>query len=113
MAVDYELKKELFEQTLSIQGIATTDKGAELTLAPAVWGDFTIDKILAHGSKVSKGNQVVWIDTEKIDEYIIDQELERKLDAIQLQQAQHELAELQLKTERDMLVAKRSFEAIA
>ena len=110
MAVDYELKKELFEQTLSIQGIATTDKGAELTLAPAVWGDFTIDKILAHGSKVSKGNQVVWIDTEKIDEYIIDQELERKLDAIQLQQAQHELAELQLKTERDMLVAKRSFE---
>ncbi len=110
MAEDYELKKELFEQTLRIQGIATTDKGAELTIAPNVWIDFTIEKLLPQGSKVAKGDQVVWIDTEKVDEYIHDQELERKLDAIQLQNAQQELAELQLKTERDMMVAKRNFE---
>ncbi|PQJ29346.1 hypothetical protein [Rubritalea profundi] len=110
VAEDYELKKELFEQTLRIQGVATTDKGAELIIAPKIWDDFIIDKVLPQGSKVAKGDQIIWIDTEKVDEYILDQELERKFDAINLQNAQQELAELKLKTERDMMLEKRNFE---
>ncbi|MFT5882278.1 MAG: HlyD family secretion protein [Crocinitomicaceae bacterium] len=110
VAEDYELKKELFEQTLIIQGVATTDQGAEVIITPKVWADFVVEKVLPQGSKVAKGDQVVWIDTEKVDEYILDQELERKIDAINLQNAQQELAELKLKTERDMMLAKLNFE---
>ena len=109
-ADEHEIKKELFEQTLKIQGIATSDQAVELSIEPKAWDAWLIDKVLPQGSKVAKGDQVVWIDTQKVDEFILDQELERKLDGIKLQKAHQEFAELKLKTERDLLVAKRNFE---
>lgn len=110
VAEDYELKKELFEQTVKVQGLAVSDAAVEVSIAPKVWGDFFVEKLLPQGSKVKKGDQIVWIDTQKVDEYIIDKELERKIDLVKIQKSQQELAELKLKTERDLLVAKRNFE---
>ncbi|MFC4993421.1 efflux RND transporter periplasmic adaptor subunit [Rubritalea tangerina] len=109
-AADYEVKKELFEQSVRVQGIAAPQNAAEVVIAPEIWGDFIVEKVLPQGTKVEKGQQIVWIDTKKVDKYIQEQELERKIDGIRLQKAQQELAELKLKTQRDLLVAKRNYE---
>lgn len=109
-AEDYELKKELFEQTVKVQGLAVSDAAVEISIAPKIWGDFIIDKVLPQGTAVKKGEQIVWVDTEKVDDYIADKEIERKLDLINLNKAHQELTELKLKTERDLLVAKKNFQ---
>ncbi|MFC4990950.1 acyltransferase family protein [Rubritalea tangerina] len=109
-AADYEVKKELFEQSVRVQGIAAPQNAAEVVIAPEIWGDFIVEKVLPQGTKFEKGQQIVWIDTKKVDKYIQEQELERKIDGIRLQKAQQELAELKLKTQRDLLVAKRNYE---
>lgn len=109
-AEEYELKKALFEQTVKVQGLAVNEAAVEVSITPKIWGDFIVEKVLPQGTKVKKGQQIIWIDTEKVDEYIADKEIERKVDILNLKKAQQELAELKLKTERDLLKAKKNYE---
>ncbi len=109
-AEEYELKKALFEQTIKVQVLAVNEAAVEVSITPKIWGDFIVEKVLPQGTKVKKGQQIIWIDTEKVDAYIADKEIERKVDILNLKKAQQELVELKLKTERDLLKAKKNYE---
>ena len=105
---EFQINEELFEQTVSITGIAKPLGAAEVSITPTVWKDFVIEKVVPHGTKVKKGDTLVWVDTEACDDYLKEQVKERELDAIQLQSAQKELEELKASTERALARAQRS-----
>ena len=110
VAEEYVLKKSPFEQVLKVEGVATSENAVEIMISPAVWNDYTVEKVLPHGTKVTKGQQIVWIDTEKVDAHIEEQELQRKIDIIALKNAQLELQELMVQTTNDMIIAQRTYD---
>jgi HlyD family secretion protein len=59
-----------------------------LTVDPEDWNDFTIVKIVPHGSKVAKGDILVSFDPEGIDKKIVDGRASMESGALALQQAE-------------------------
>lgn len=107
---EFQINEEKFEQKVSLTGIAKPIGATEVSIAPKVWGDFVIEKIIPHGTLVKKGERIVWIDTEKCDVYLNEQIKERELDALKLESAKKELEELKVSTERSLRNAKINFD---
>lgn len=107
---EYQINETKFEQKVSIKGIAKPQVSAEVSISPKVWGDFVIEKIVEHGTKVKKGERIVWIDTEKCDVYLREQAKERELDMLKLENAKRELDELRVSTERRLAQAETKYQ---
>lgn len=107
---EYQINESKFERKVSLNGIAKPLGAVELSIAPKVWSEFVIEKIVDHGTKVLKGERIVWIDSEKCDSYLAEQEQVRKLDAIQLDSAKMELEELKVNTERALAAEQLKYE---
>lgn len=110
IAEEHSVSEGLFEKKVSLTGIAKPINAVEVSIAPKVWGDFIIEDLVPHGTKVAKGDRLFWINTEKCDDYLTEQVEVRKLDAIKLAAAKKELAELEVSTKRGLAQAKQNFD---
>lgn len=109
-AEDLTVQPSRFERSIELDSTALPLQAAEIRIAPKVHLDFIVEKVLPQGSKVKKGDKLIWIDTEKLDSAILDLEKSRAIDALTLAQLEQELVELQLTSERDLRQAEISFE---
>lgn len=109
LAEDFTVTAEPFQKKVSIQGLAVPQEAAEISIAPKAYSDFPIEKLMAHGTRVKKGDRLVWIDTEAFDRYIFEQEKAREAELLQLKAAEQELKELDLKTARDLAKEELNF----
>ena len=79
-----------------------------ISIEPKAFGDFTIEKILPHGSAVKKGDVLVKFDSKSIDRKLED--ARQALDAQKLALASRELAfsKLEEETEMKLTAARRA-----
>jgi hypothetical protein len=61
-----------FTVSHAIQATALTAEAKPLSLVPRIWRDFEIARIVAHGTKVKRGETLVCFDPRGIDEAIAD-----------------------------------------
>lgn len=109
LAEDYEVKAQLFEQSLTLEGLAVPNKGVEVEIAPQVWGDFIVESVIQHGAAVKKGEVLIQADTQKVDEYIAAQEVEAKIDKVKLEKLELELKALEVDTARKLQDAETAW----
>ena len=64
-------------------------------IEPKVWGEFSIEEIVAHGKRVAKGEVLIRFDAEAIDRKLEDLRREIAADKISLDQAVQDLAQAQ------------------
>lgn len=64
------------------------DGGVPLKLDPKAWTEFEITQITAHGTKVAKGDVLVRLDSEKIDQKLVDARSALATQALALAQAE-------------------------
>ncbi|MFM9010137.1 MAG: hypothetical protein ACKON8_04505, partial [Planctomycetota bacterium] len=81
-----------FRVEARLEGTFESPVMAEVRLDTKRAGQFTVEKVVPHGTRVGKGDAVVTVDTEKFDEDIADQELAGRLADIA-----HDLLEKELK----------------
>jgi multidrug efflux pump subunit AcrA (membrane-fusion protein) len=74
---------------VSLRGVLASADMTEARFSPKAWtGPFTIRKVAEHGSSVKKGDVLVELDTEKLDQALNDLETEQRLTELSLQQAE-------------------------
>jgi len=83
-------------------------KVTPLKLEPKAWTDLTVLEAVPHGAKVKRGETLVKLDTQKLQEQIDDLEQERPLAALALELAQTELENLRETTPQKLEAARRS-----
>ncbi len=84
--ITIEQKPFSIEKSLSAVALPTGDCTL-LTLDPEDWSDFTIVKIVPHGTKVAKGDVLVSFDPDGIDKKIVDAKAALQAGTLALQQA--------------------------
>jgi multidrug resistance efflux pump len=90
----YTVKKGPFKVELSLGGVFESKQNTEISIHPQDWTEWTVQSAVEQGTAVKKGDTLLKFDTTKIDEEIRDQEAERKLAELGLEQA---AAEIRLK----------------
>jgi HlyD family secretion protein len=93
---------------VSLRGVLGTADMAEVRFSPKAWtGPFTIRKVAEHGIAVKKGDVLVELDTEKLDQALNDVTTEQRLTELSLRQAEAELPVMEKLVPIDLAEAER------
>lgn len=92
----HKVEKGPFKVEVTLKGVFEAEKMNEVSLHPEAWsplsgGMLVLKKVLEHGTPVRKGDPVLWLDTEKLDQTIKDLENDRQLAELAIKQAEDEL----------------------
>jgi len=109
-AADYTIKADSFQQVINLEAVAVPTQATEISIKPEAWGAYKIEKVLPQGSLVNKGDTLIWIDTEDLDEAIVNTKKARILQKLQLEAAQQGLAELERSTPISIESAQRKYD---
>ena len=96
------------EHEVSLDGVLESTGMTEVALAPRAWSSFVVIEAVAPGTRVRKGDKLVRLDTEKIDQELGDLKLSRELDLRAIREAEIELRVLEQTTPLDLEVAQRA-----
>jgi hypothetical protein len=80
----YKVQKGPFKVEVALKGIFEAEQTTPFTLSLEAWtrqagGPLTVHKAVEHGSKVRKGEPLLWLDLERINQTIRDLEEEQHL----------------------------------
>ena len=112
-AATHKVEKAPFKIEVTLRGTFEAQDTTELVLRPEVWtndlrGSLSVLKAVEHGTLVKKGDTLVWLDFEKIDQAIREMEADRQIAGIALQQAEAELPLAESSTPLDLQAAERA-----
>jgi multidrug resistance efflux pump len=107
------VEKGPFKVEVSLKGVFEAESMAEVALRPEVWtpenrGALTVTRALEQGATVRKGDPVVWLDHEKIDQAIEDQASSCRLAELAVKLAEEELPLLRKSAPLELATAERA-----
>lgn len=108
-AAEYTVKEGEFEQKVSLKATVVPAEPLEVEISPESWSSYPIEEVVEHGAKVKKGDVLIKVDTEAFDEAILEAVEQRKVDAMNLEKVEQELAELEVNTKRGLEKAERDY----
>jgi RND family efflux transporter MFP subunit len=94
-----------------LKGVFEATKMADVVFRPEAWTQLVVARAAEPGAAVKKGDAVLALDTEKIDEAIRDLEASQALADLAIQLAQAEVAALQESVPLDLQAATRAKQA--
>jgi multidrug efflux pump subunit AcrA (membrane-fusion protein) len=97
-----------FKIEISLKGVFESEDMVEVVLRPDTWSGFSVLKAVEHGTAVKKGDSLVTLDMEKIDQAIHDAEHDLELMTMSLKQATEELPIAEKLNALELVAAERS-----
>ena len=91
-----------------IEGIFEAPAMAEVRLEPKRWAQFVVVEAVPHGTRVGKGDVLVTIETDKLDEAIADLRIGGRLADLTHGLMERELALLEKSTPRQLEIIRRA-----
>src|SRR5262245_37851146 len=112
-APTHKVEKGPFKVEVTLKGVFEAEHMTEVSLTPEAWspqsgGMLILKKAVEHGATVRKGDAVLWLDLEKIDQTIRDLENDRQLAELSIKQAEEELPQLEKAAPHDLAAAERA-----
>ncbi|MBK1831960.1 HlyD family efflux transporter periplasmic adaptor subunit [Verrucomicrobiaceae bacterium R5-34] len=101
-ADEYSVTEKPFKKEVSLTATFLPTQSTAISVDPAVWTDFEITSLVSQGAVVKKGDTLIGIDSQKIDEQIDKMEKDRVIGKLNLAKAQQELASLEITTPRSL-----------
>ncbi|BDS07275.1 hypothetical protein NT6N_23150 [Oceaniferula spumae] len=102
IADEYSVTEKPFKKVTTLSGVFLPTASTSVSINPEVWTDFTVTSLVPQGTMVKKGDTLIGIDTQKLDEYIAKMEKSRTIDRLNLAKAKQELAQLEITTPRGL-----------
>lgn len=93
---------------VTLSGVLEATNMAEVSLVPKVWAQFVVREAVPAGKRVKKGDVLIQLETEKIDEAIRDLEAGQALAELAFKQDEQELRLLTASTPVDLETAQRA-----
>jgi multidrug resistance efflux pump len=108
----HKIKREPFKIDVSLKGVFESKDMTEVVLRPQAWGVegrglLTVLKAAEQGTSVHKGDVLVTLDLEKIDQAIRELENDRRFAELAIHQAEAELPILERAAPLDVAIAER------
>ncbi|QDU41157.1 macrolide transporter subunit MacA [Maioricimonas rarisocia] len=104
----HEVEPGPFRVTVELDGVFESQSMHEIILQPEVWSGLVAIKAVDQGTRVEEGEQVLWLDTDKIENEIRDLEFQIEQGQLSLEQKEVELATLRKSVPLDIEAAERS-----
>jgi HlyD family secretion protein len=103
----YEVEKSPFAIEVVLRGVFEAKEMTDVVLRPEQWGSFTVLKAVEHGARVKRGDLLVTLDMEKIDQAIVDLRTKLRLADLDMEKAKEQLAAMEKLTPMDLATAER------
>ncbi len=103
------VKASTFRIETELDGVLESVSMTPISLRPEVFKTLEVVKALGHGTKVEKGEQVLWLETKDLEEEIRETELSVELGELSLKAAKEDLAFLNAIAPLNLAQAERSF----
>ncbi|MFH1265453.1 MAG: HlyD family efflux transporter periplasmic adaptor subunit [Planctomycetota bacterium] len=104
----HTVKPELLKIEVSLKGNFEAQSATEIVLRPDVWTAFKVLKAVRHGAQVERGDSLVELELEDIDQAIADQRAKIELAELSIQQAEKSLKVLESTTPMNLAAAERA-----
>lgn len=109
----HKVEKGPFKVEVTLKGNFEAQEMTEVFLRPEAWtpdtrGMLIVMRAVEQGAAVKKGDTLVWLDLDKIDQAIRDLEAERALSDLTIKLAEEELPLLEKSTPVDLAAAERA-----
>jgi len=104
----HKVKLVPFRIEAKVEGIFESPAMAEVRLEPKRWSQFAVVEAVPHGARVGKGDVLVTIETDKLDEAIADLRIGGRLADLAHGLMERELAILEKSTPRQLEIARRA-----
>jgi len=109
----HKVERGPFKIEVTLKGILEAAEMTEIVLRPESWGvdarhPFTVLKAVEHGAEVHKGDQLISLDLEKLDQAIKDLETEQRLNEVAIKLAEEELPVLVKSTPVELAATERA-----
>lgn len=98
---------------VKLDGVLEAITATPVALAPQVWTDLRVTKAVDAGTRVKKGDPLIWLDTQAIDEEIADLEFARGQSEVALKQSLLDLQLAEKSTPLDLEQAQRTRDTAA
>lgn len=105
---DKKTEEEKEPAGVTLTGVFESLQSSELSLSTEEFTAFKLKKIVPHGSRVRKGQTLVWFDTDDIDEKIQAAEVALRLAKIDLQDAEFHFEQFRKIQALDKAAAERT-----
>lgn len=96
-----------FELKVELEGVFESAQATPISVAPQAWNDLSVIEVVAHGTRVKKGDVLIRFDTEKLEEEIADLRENAPLEDLNLRIARQDLAALEKSTPLSLKNARR------
>jgi HlyD family secretion protein len=105
----HTVKRGVLKSKGQLDAVLESTDMSPIKIVPKSWSDLTVVEAVAHGAKVTKGDILVRLETEKLKDQIEDLENERPGAKVAFELATAELENLEQTTPLKLEAAKRSF----
>lgn len=103
----HTVKAQPLKIEVELEGMLEATNMRGVTFGGESWTDLLVQKAVDQGAKVSKGEPLIWLDTESIDEQIRDAEFTQRQTELSIEQAQYDVASLEKSVPLEMESAQR------
>jgi len=103
----HKVTRGAFRVEVRLTGVFESTKKAEIALSPEAWTQLRVLKAVEHGAAVKKGQQLLWLDLEKIDREIKTRTEGLATWEVTVKQAEEELRLLEKTTPEKLAQAVR------
>jgi multidrug resistance efflux pump len=104
----HRVEKAPLKIEVTLKGVFEAEQMTEVSLAPEEWSALSVKKAVEHGAAVSRGDTLVWLDTQKIDQAIRDLQTDLYIGDLAIKLAEEELQNLEKSLPVDMAAAERA-----
>lgn len=104
----YDVEPGPFRVTVDLDGVFEAQTLHEVMLQPKVWSSLVVTRAVEQGTRVEKGDQLIWLDTDKIETEIRDLEFQIEQGRLAIEQKEVELATLRKSVPLDLEAAERA-----
>jgi HlyD family secretion protein len=109
----YKIEKEPFKVEVTLKGVFEAEEMTPVALNLEAWsqsggGSLLVHKAVEHGTQVRKGDTLLWLDLDRIDQAIRDLEAEGHLTELTIQLTEKELPILERAVPVDLAAARRA-----
>jgi len=104
----YDVEPGPFRVTVQLEGVFESQTMHEVILQPEVWSSLIVTRAIDQGTQVEKGDQILWLDTDRIENEIQDLEFQIEQGRLTIEQKEVELATLRKSVPLDLEAAERA-----
>lgn len=102
------VEKGPFRIVVKLEGVFEGEKACEILLSPEEWSKLTVLSAARHGERVRKGDVILKLETDKLDQAIADLRAKSKLSEVAIHQAEEQLQVMEKITPLDLESSRRA-----